>query len=169
MLAGRTGFNNEALKDTYVRGLPHLILQKVFTQTTLPMGLDGWKTVVRNLDRLHRGLMELKRSTAQPNPLGGHSSQSTGCTNASATASTSQSPQVIMSPQTSDTSAPMDIGQHMPQVETRTCYNCNKPGHILPNCPEPQKQCVQNTGAELDVQCLVAKAVTAALDVRDKA
>src|SRR6266481_491881 len=122
-----------------------------------------------NLDRLHRGLMELKHSTAQPNLSGGCLSQLTGRTNASATASTSQSPQVIMSPQTSDTSAPMDIGQHRPQVETRTCYNCNKPGHISPNCPEPQKQRVRNTSAEVDVQCLVAKAVTAALDVRDKA
>src|SRR6266481_3487313 len=64
---------------------------------------------------------------------------------------------------------PKDISQHRPQVETHTCYNCNKPGHISPNCPKPQKQCVQNTGAELDVQDLVAKAVTAALDARDKA
>src|SRR6266481_3487315 len=106
MLAGRTGFNDEALEDAYIWGLPHLILQKVFTQTTLPKGLDGWKTIIRNLDRLHRGLMELKYSTAQPNLSSGCSSQLTGHTNASATASTSQSPQVIMSPQTSDTSAP---------------------------------------------------------------
>src|SRR6266481_1550795 len=136
---------------------------------SLKVWMDGRQLFGFNLDRLHRGLTELKCSTAQPNPLGGHSSQSTGRTNTSATASTSQSPQVIMSPQTSDTSAPMDISQHRPRVETRTCYNCNKPGHISPNCPEPRKQCVQNTGAELDVQCLVAKAVTAALDVRDKA
>ena len=65
MLAGRTGFNDEALEDTYIRGLPNSILQKVFAQVTLPTGLDTWKTVVRNLDRLHRGLVELKRSTGQ--------------------------------------------------------------------------------------------------------
>ena len=53
MLAGRTGFNNAALKDIYVRGLPNLILQKIFAQVTLPNGLAAWKTVVRNLDRLH--------------------------------------------------------------------------------------------------------------------
>ena len=53
MLAGRTGFNDEALEDAYIRGLPNSILQKVFTQVTLPKGLDAWKTVVRNLDCLH--------------------------------------------------------------------------------------------------------------------
>src|SRR6266481_3947029 len=154
MLTGRTGFNDEALEDAYVWGLPHSILQNVFTQTTLPQGLEGWKTVVRNLDRLHRGLMELKHSTTQPTPSGGHSSQSTSRLNPSASASASQSPQVITSPHTLDTSAPMDIGQHKAQVETRTCYNCNKPGHISPNCSEPQKQCVRNASTEVDIQDL---------------
>ena len=46
MLAGRTGFNDEALEDAYIRGLPNSILQKVFAQVTLPKGLDAWKTVV---------------------------------------------------------------------------------------------------------------------------
>ena len=46
MLAGQTGFNDEALEDAYIRGLPNSILQKVFTQVTLPKGLDTWKTVV---------------------------------------------------------------------------------------------------------------------------
>jgi len=62
MLAGRTRFNNTALEDTYIQGLPKSILQNVFMQTTLPKVLDEWKTVVRNLDRLHCGLMELRRS-----------------------------------------------------------------------------------------------------------
>ena len=45
MLAGRTRFNDTALEDAYNRGLPNSILQKVFVQTTLPKGLDEWKTV----------------------------------------------------------------------------------------------------------------------------
>jgi len=61
MLTGRTRFNNAVLADAYIWGLPNSILQKVFTQTTLPKGLDKWKTVVHNLDRLHRGLMELRQ------------------------------------------------------------------------------------------------------------
>ena len=46
MLAGQTSFNDEALEDAYIRGLPNSIFQKVFTQVTLPKGLDAWKTVV---------------------------------------------------------------------------------------------------------------------------
>ena len=53
MLAGWTGFNDEALKDAYIRGLPNSILQKVFAQVTLPKGLDAWKIVIWNLDHLH--------------------------------------------------------------------------------------------------------------------
>src|SRR6266481_7043608 len=77
MLAGRTSFNDEAFKDAYVWGLPHSILQKVFAQTTLPKGLEGWNTVIWNLDRLHRGLMELKHSMTQVTLSGGCLSQST--------------------------------------------------------------------------------------------
>ena len=53
MLAGRTGFNNVALEDIYVWGLPNSILQNIFAQVTLPNGLAAWKTVVQNLNRLH--------------------------------------------------------------------------------------------------------------------
>ena len=60
MLAGRTGFNDVALEDIYIRGLPNSILQKIFAQVTLPNSLEAWKTVVRNLNRLHQSLTELK-------------------------------------------------------------------------------------------------------------
>ena len=46
MLVGRTGFNDAALEDIYVRGLPNSILQKIFAQVTLPNSLAAWKTVV---------------------------------------------------------------------------------------------------------------------------
>jgi len=39
MLATQTGFNEAALKDTYICGLPQLILLKVYSQTSLPSGL----------------------------------------------------------------------------------------------------------------------------------
>jgi len=44
MLADRTGFNNAALEDVFIRGLPQSILFKVYSQTSLPSGLDNWKT-----------------------------------------------------------------------------------------------------------------------------
>ena len=46
MLAGRTGFNDEALENAYIRGLPNSILEKVFAQVTLPKCLDAWEMVV---------------------------------------------------------------------------------------------------------------------------
>ena len=46
MLVGRTGFNDAALEDIYVWGLPNSILQKIFAQVTLPNSLAAWKTVV---------------------------------------------------------------------------------------------------------------------------
>ena len=46
MLVGRTGFNDAALEDIYVRRLPNSILQKIFAQVTLPNGLAAWKTVI---------------------------------------------------------------------------------------------------------------------------
>src|SRR5882724_4851705 len=62
MLATRTGFNEAALEDTYIRGLPQAILLKVYSQTSLPSGLVSWKTGVCNLDQLQRGFAELKQS-----------------------------------------------------------------------------------------------------------
>src|SRR5260221_14789386 len=32
---------------------------------------------------------------------------------------------------------PMDLDHTKSKNPPRTCYNCNKPGHIAQNCPEP--------------------------------
>src|SRR5882724_8703603 len=52
MLAAWTGFNKAALKDTYICGLPQVILPKVYSQTSLLSGLASWKAVIFNLDQL---------------------------------------------------------------------------------------------------------------------
>jgi len=62
MLTGRMGFNKAALEDTFIWGLPQLILPKVYSQTSLPSSLDNWKPVMCNLDHLHQGFSELKQS-----------------------------------------------------------------------------------------------------------
>ena len=62
MLADRTGFNDAALEDAFIRGLPQSILFKVYSQISLLSGLDNWKTIVCNLDCLHQGFTELKQS-----------------------------------------------------------------------------------------------------------
>ena len=50
MLATQNGFNKAAFKDMYICGLPQVILLKVYSQTSLPLGLASWKAVVCNLD-----------------------------------------------------------------------------------------------------------------------
>ena len=62
MLAAQTGFNEAALEDMYICGLPQAILLKVYSQTSLPLALASWKAVVCNLDWLQRGFTELKQS-----------------------------------------------------------------------------------------------------------
>src|SRR5882724_11553811 len=61
MLARQTGFNEAALEDAYVWGLPQSILLKVYSQTSLPAGMDNWKAVMHNLDCLQRGYAKLKQ------------------------------------------------------------------------------------------------------------
>jgi len=67
MLAGRTGFNEVALEDTFIWGLPQLILSKVYSHTLLLSGLDNWKTVVCNLDCLNRGFAKMKHPMSDLN------------------------------------------------------------------------------------------------------
>src|SRR5882672_3966435 len=62
MLAGRTGFNEVALEDAFIQGLPQSILFKVYLQTSLLSGLDNWKTIICNLDHLHQEFTELRQS-----------------------------------------------------------------------------------------------------------
>src|SRR5882724_8993120 len=62
MLSTWTSFNKAALKDMYICGLPQVILLKVYSQTSLPLGLASWKAVVCNLDQLQRWFTELKQS-----------------------------------------------------------------------------------------------------------
>src|SRR5882724_9719709 len=43
-------------------GLPVLNPIKVYSQTSLPSGLNNWKTVICNLDHLHQGFAKVKQS-----------------------------------------------------------------------------------------------------------
>ena len=168
MLAGRTGFNDAALEDIYIQGLPNSILQKIFAQVTLPQGLEAWKTVVRNLDRLHRSLMELKQSTGQVNPIVGRRRQATGHAKPQVAAATNQSAHVMVSPQASDSATTMNVDLQKAQPETRKCYNCQKIRHLANNCPEPHKQHAQNDFSEKDITDIITKTVATALDDQEK-
>src|SRR5882724_648893 len=154
MLADRTGFNDAALEDVFIQGLPQSILFKVYLQTSLLSGLDNWKTIVCNLDRLHRGFAELRQSIC-PTQMQTPQTQTPQ----------TQTPMAIHMP---DTLAPMDINQSRPRPETCTCYNCGEPGHLSCTCTKPWKQRIQSTvSAKMDLKSLVAEAVAAAKDARE--
>ena len=168
MLAGWTSFNDEALEDAYIWGLPNSILQKFFTQVILPKGLDAWKMVIWNLDCLHWGLMELKCSTSQTNPPIRRMSQAAGHTKPQVATTTGQSTPIMVNPQTSDSITLMDVDLQKSQLETHKCYNCQKIRHLTHNCPEPRKQCAWNDISEVDILDLIVKAINAAPDMQEK-
>ena len=60
ILAGRTGFNDEALEDAYARGLPAMILDKIHAQPSLPSNLKAWKEATCQIDRNHHRLLEVR-------------------------------------------------------------------------------------------------------------
>ena len=130
----------------YVWGLPQSILLKVYSQTSLPSGMDNWKAVMHNLDCLQRGYAKLKQLICPswaPFPQ----------TNTPATT------QVL------DTSMHMDIDQNKHRPETCSWYNCNEKGHLSWHCQKPQKQWVQLVKTtEVNLKSLVAEAVVAAMD-----
>ena len=103
MLLGRTSFNEVALEDAFIQGLPQPILSKVYSQTSLPLGLDNWKAVMHNLDCLHQGFTKLKQWIC---PIQMQTPQM-------------ETPAIT---HTLDTSTPMDINQSQTRPETCTCY-----------------------------------------------
>src|SRR5882672_6748255 len=144
ILVGRTGFNEAALEDTSIQGLPQSILFNVYSQTSLPSGLDNWKTIICNLDHLHQGFTKLRQSI--------HMTQ---MQTSQMQTPQMQTPAAIHTP---DTLVPMDIDQSQPRPKTHTCYNCSKPGHLSCACMKPQKQRIQSTtSAEMDLKSLVAE------------
>ena len=120
MLTTWTSFNEAALEDTCICGLPQVILLKVYSQTSLPLGLASWKAVVCNLDWIQRGFAKLKQSI-QMNQV------------------QFPQPNVHMASSTPDTLAPMDIDQSKCNQETHTCYNCDEKGHLSHHCPKFSK------------------------------
>ena len=119
ILAGRTGFNDEALEDAYARGLPAMILDKIHAQPSLPSNLKAWKEAACQIDRNHRRLLEVRRAHAPQNsnrtlPVHAHGTPVTSIPN---------------------TATPMGIDSNRCRAETRTCYIRGKQGHISPACP----------------------------------
>src|SRR3979490_3423518 len=153
ILAGRTGFNDEALKDAYARGLPVMILDNIHAKPSLQSNLNASKEAACQIDRNHRRLLEVRQAHAF------QSSNHTLPVRAHSTPVTS----------TPNTATPMDIDSNRRRAETRTCYNCGKQGHISPASPEPPKQHVRTNITEKTLASMVSESVAVALDAREAA
>lgn len=128
-LAARCGFDKEALMDAYQRGLNHALLAKIHL-SELPVTLNGWKAKTKALDNLYRRYIQ---ATGGPKEQGNRN-----CVVTPSFSHTSES---------SSGPVPMDIGAATTippsggtRNKTRTCYNCDKVGHLSRNCPDPQRK-----------------------------
>src|SRR3979490_2883797 len=101
MMAGRTGFNDEALEDAYARGLPAMILDKIHAQLSLPSNLKAWKEAACQIDHNHCHLLEVRQAHAP------QSSNRTFPAHAHSTPLTS----------TPNTAIPMDIDSNRHRIE----------------------------------------------------
>jgi len=138
MLTRRTSFNKAALEDAYIWDSLKIHPFEVYSQTSLPSGMDNWKAVVCNLDRSKEGMLNWNSQFVQaehhsPRWTPQLTTQSTGYLNA--------------------------LWTRQKQVQTRnhSCYNCNEKVISHQHCQNSRSTGFgQSNLTETDLKSLVA-------------
>jgi hypothetical protein len=144
-LAGRTGFDEQALIDAYQRGLNPRLLEKIH-YTDLPIGLAAWKEKAKKLDNLYRRLQQTTSSATRTPATPARS----GATTARPAAPRANPPVTYSAPAAAPAAAapsapswgPMDVDATR-RRETRRCYICQQEGHLSRNCPQRRQQTIR--------------------------